>query len=255
MYKKCSTHLARLLMIWAFPLALLVAMAGCNGEPDTEAEAEPEEEPYQQTLTDLEEEEGFVHLFDGTNLDAWRGFQQDDVPSGWIIDDEGALLVDGEADTDLITRDTYSNFDLRMDFWVPEGANSGIFYMVAENDYEEAWHTGPEYQILDDHSAEDSAPEQLTATNYSLQATDFDAFAATDTWQTARIVKDGNNVQHWLNDDLVVSYEIGDPEWEQQLSESGFADFDGYAQYDDGHLGLQHYGDEVRFGNVRVHSW
>lgn len=255
MYFDCSFSLC-VSRLWVLPVAFGLLLAACNGELPEENEADPAEQPYEQTLTPVEEGEGFVHLFDGTDLQAWRGFQQEGVPEGWQIDERGALIVvEGDGDADLITRDTYENFDLRLDFWVGEGSNSGIFYMVAEDDYEQAWHTGPEYQLLDDHAFEDANPEQLTATNYDVMATDVDAFQEAGTWQSARIVKDGNTIQHWLNDDLVLTYEVESPEWHGHVEQTKFVDYPGYGQYSDGHIGLQHYGDDVRFRNIRIHTW
>lgn len=250
----CSTSFCSP-QLWVVPLVLGFFLIACEGEvPEAEEEA-PEDDTHEQALTAIEEEEGFEHLFNGTDLDDWRGFQQEEVPEGWGIDEEGALAVtDGEPDADLITRETYEDFDLRLEFQVPEEGNSGIFYMVAEDDFEQAWHTGPEYQILDDENVEDVSEEQLTASNYDVMAPDLDVFEEAGTWQSARIVKEGDTVQHWLNDELVLTYELESPEWHGHVEQSKFVEHPDYAQHEDGHIGLQYHGDDVRFRNIRVNT-
>lgn len=236
----------------------LVVLAGVLFALSACETPEPEEPagPPPQMLTTEEEEQSFIHLFDGRELGAWRGFQQDTIPEGWVINDDSSLVaVNEDPAADLITQNTYANFELRLDFKVSEGGNSGIFYLVAENEYDEAWHTGPEYQILDDEAFPDAEPRLLTASNYEFEGPDPDVFRGAETWNTARIVKDGNDIEHWLNGERVVEYTIGSEAWEEQKEDTKFVDYSEYAAYDEGHIGLQHYGDEVHFRNIRIRMW
>ena len=229
-----------------------VVLAACE-TPEADDE---EAAPPPQVITAEEEERNFEHLFDGEDLDTWRGFQQDTIPEGWQVDEDSSLAVVEETNgVDLITRSAYEDFELRLDFKISEGGNSGIFYMVAENDYDEAWHTGPEYQLLDDASFPEAEPRHRTASNYELEGPDADVFRGAETWNTVQIIKDGREVEHWLNGERVVEYTIGSEAWEEQKEETKFVDYPSYAEYEEGHIGLQHYGDEVRFRNIRVRSW
>src|SRR5262249_8132494 len=65
-------------------------------------------------------------LFDGRNLDAWRGYKSDKVPAGWKIAD-GTLTKDGRV-ADIVSKDEFGDFDLEMDWKIGEAGNSGIFY-------------------------------------------------------------------------------------------------------------------------------
>jgi len=102
-------------------------------------------------------------LFDGSSLDAFRGYDKDHVPANWVIDPEtkalhchpdlGKSLDDGRHPdlwrSDLITRKAYGNFELVLEFKVGEACNSGIFYRAPLGKMA-PWINGFEYQILDD---------------------------------------------------------------------------------------------------------
>ena len=72
-------------------------------------------------------------LFDGSNLDAWRGWKMDHVPTQWKIED-GTLVLDGKGGVDLITKKEYGDFILELDWKISKGGNSGIIYHVVEAD-------------------------------------------------------------------------------------------------------------------------
>lgn len=64
---------------------------------------------------------GWVTLFDGKNLDNWTQ-----------IGDANWRIVDGVVEADkgngfLVSKNSYTNFQLRAEFWVDAVANSGIF--------------------------------------------------------------------------------------------------------------------------------
>src|SRR3954466_15178686 len=65
-------------------------------------------------------------LFDGKTLDAWRGYRNTPVPSGWKI--EGGALVKNTPVADLVTKDEFGDFELELDWKIGEAGNSGILY-------------------------------------------------------------------------------------------------------------------------------
>jgi Domain of Unknown Function (DUF1080) len=69
-------------------------------------------------------------LFDGTSLDAWRGYKTDKVPSGWRIDD-GLLAKEGSVG-DIVSKDEFGDFELELEWKIAEAGNSGIFYRGTE---------------------------------------------------------------------------------------------------------------------------
>lgn len=201
-------------------------------------------------------------LFDGTDVSAWRGYGLDSFPArGWHVDgDELVVEYSGTEEDgyggDLITRDTYGDFELALEYKLSDTSNSGIFYLVRERPAEPIWHNAPEYQLLDDATYRAMMPEltasQLTGANYGLHAQQVDYARPVGEWNAARIVKRGPHVEHYLNDSLVVAYTIGDADWRRRYAESKFAEYPGYAAAGEGHLGLQDHGHRVAFRRVRV---
>ena len=62
---------------------------------------------------------------------------------------DGTLKTIPGYGVDLISIDIYNNFELELEWKVPEGGNSGIFYFATEEgDY--IWQSAPEMQVLDD---------------------------------------------------------------------------------------------------------
>ena len=95
---------------------------------------------------------GWRTLFDGNSLDAWRGWQSPTIPTGWHIVGE-TLTKEGAVD-DLVTRDTFGNFELELEWKIGKGGNSGIFYR-GTREYDHIYWSGPEYQLLDDANTRD----------------------------------------------------------------------------------------------------
>ena len=111
-------------------------------------------------------------LFDGTSLDAWRGYKTQTVPDGWRITDRTL-----EKDTrvqDLVSKDEFGDFELQIEWKIGKGGNSGILYRVTE-DQDVSWKTAPEYQIIDNAYKEPLKPGQLAGANYDLNPPSRDA--------------------------------------------------------------------------------
>jgi hypothetical protein len=206
--------------------------------------------PAPNHLSKSDSDAGWQLLFDGTSLEHWRGFKQDGAPEGWVIDD--AAIHRAGPGGDLVTRETYDDFELRIDWRVGIGANSGIFFNVTE-DKDYVWETGPEFQILDDAGHPDGGNALTSAgANYALHAASVKAANTTGGWNRTRLVVQGNRVQHYLNDQLVVDYELLSPEWERLVAASKFASMPDYGRRPAGHIALQDHGDPVWFRNIAI---
>src|SRR5215471_4547364 len=92
-------------------------------------------------------------LFDGTSLDAWRGFKTDSVPSGWRIVDR--TLAKETPVGDIVSKEEFGDFELELEWKIGEAGNSGIFYRGTE-EYNRIYWSAPEYQLLDDIKGEDN---------------------------------------------------------------------------------------------------
>jgi len=67
-----------------------------------------------------------------------------------------------------------------------------------------------------------------------------------------RLIVRGNHVEHWLNGQKIVEYELHSPEWKAAVQKSKFRDVAGYGQERKGHLVLQDHGDLVWYRNIKI---
>ena len=201
------------------------------------------------TLTDEQRDAGWRLLFDGRTPDGWRGYRQPDFPAGWRIVDGTIHRADDAPD--IITVDQFASFELALEWKHADRGNSGIIYRVTE-DHEASWHTGPEYQVLNDAAHEGLKPEQLCGANYDLHAPSEAAAKPEGEWNETRIVVRDRRVEHWLNGVNVVSYELLSEDWERRVAASKFARFPKYGRNPAGHIALQSHGDPVWYRNIKL---
>ena len=215
-------------------------------------------------------------LFDGTDLSKWEKYGGGEVPSKWQIDGDALHFLGDAGDGsggDIQTKDEYVDFDLRFDWKVAEGANSGVIYGVAPKQPEAAYMTGPEYQVLDDGRHPDGKnPSTSAGALYALfEARPFKVCPVDGSarcphvkkplkpvgeWNAGRIVKDGENIRHYLNGEKVVDVTLGSEEWNAAVANSKFknwGDFAGpLAAGTPGRIVFQDHGNEVWFRDVSV---
>ena len=203
------------------------------------------------TLTPQETAKGWRLLFDGKSLDGWRGYKKDTAPAAWTVVD-GELRLTGKGG-DLVTREQFSDFELSLDWKLMKpGGNSGLFFRGVETD-DPIYYSAPEIQIIDNVRHKDAANITHTAgSNYDLDAPSRDVTKPVGEWNTLRIVVNGADVEHWLNDVKIVEYELWTPEWEAKVKASKFAKWPGYGRAKTGHIALQDHGDPVAFRNIKI---
>lgn len=211
--------------------------------------ATPQETPLNKLSSD-ERAAGFELLFDGNSLARFKGYNSDNVPSAWTASDGELVFTPGLQGGDLTTVETFKDFDLRVEFKISAGGNSGIKILVADDEGEPS-PLGPEYQILDDDAFELSTL-QTTGANYDMHAPSLDVHRPAGQWNQARIVKRGNAVEHWLNGHMVVEYELFSDDWKKRRAASKYAELSGYARDSEGHICLQDHGARVWFRNMRI---
>jgi len=202
------------------------------------------------------DESGFVVLTGQDGRAHWLGYGLDDAkdswPASWELVD-GVLHAKGGS-VDLKTREQFGDFDLRFEWKIPAGANSGVMYRVSQ-EADPAYYTGPEYQIVDNVGTEDGAnPDTSAASLYALYAPTKDATKPAGEWNEARIVIDANHVEHYLNGEKVVDYELGSDDWNRRVAASKFAEWKKFGKNQRGHVVLQDHGYDVWYRNVRIKS-
>ena len=195
-------------------------------------------------------------LFDGKSLSAFRCYSKPDIPAGiWSIEADGSLkTVPGVKNgCDLITRDKYKDVEFELEWKVPAKGNSGIVYRVTEVPGKPSWNSGPEMQLLDDAGHRDGLNASRSAgALYDLVAPTGKTLHAAGQWNKSRIVMKGNHVEHWLNDKKILEYEWGSPEVQKAIAASKFKDMPHFMKASEGHVAIQHHGEEAFFRNIRV---
>ena len=248
------------------PAALLLATAGCVQRNASAADSAAATHAAQtamgadrsvplpaapNTLTDAERAEGWKLLFDGTSTAGWRGYGKTAMPdSGWSVVD-GALTRTGRGG-DIVTNDKYKDFELALEWKVPPGGNSGVFYHALES-ADPIYYSAPEMQILDDARHPDGKnPLTSAGAAYGLYAPPRGVVKPAGEWNSARLVVRGNSVEHWLNGQKVVSYEAWSDDWKAKVAASKFAAWKAYGTGHEGYIGLQDHGDRVQFRSIKV---
>ena len=204
----------------------------------------------ENTLTTEERAQGWALLFDGKTTTGWRGYKQKEMPEGWQVI-EGAIVRTGPGG-DIVTTGQYDSFELALDWKISARGNSGVMYRVSEEG-EASYHTGPEVQILDNHGHRDGkSPLTSAGSCFGLYAPSKDVTRPVGSWNEMRLVVKGNHVEHWLNGDKVVEYELFSPDWNARVAGSKFKEWPQFGRIPRGHIALQEHGNRVEFRNIKI---
>ena len=253
-------------ILWAIAALLAAACsAGSDSQPAPGADAVEAAEPttLPNTLTEAEHTAGWRLLFDGETTAGWRGYNREEFPdTGWAVID-GMLIVGATATDpdvaiggDIVTTESFTDFDLKFDFMLSEVANSGVLYRVIEEEGAEIWHNAPEYQVLDDPAYIEMGTmdmnTHLTGDNYDLHASGETTLHGPGEWNSGRIRIVNNHVEHWLNGTKTVEYQLGSAEWEALVAASKFAPYPRYGRAAASPIGLQDHGRNVFYRNIKI---
>jgi len=214
------------------------------------------------TLTQQEKDNGWELLFDGETTDGWRGYNQETFPDkGWKVDD-GTLVIMGaegsEAGTggDIVATETYDDFILKLEWKIAEGGNSGIFYRGLEQEDQPIYWSAPEMQVLDNANHPDANRgengNRKAGSLYDLIPAQPQTFTGHGEWQQVKIVADGSHIEHWLNGEKVVEYELWTPEWYRMLRDSKFKSHPEFGDAHEGLIGLQDHGTTAHFRDIKI---
>ena len=180
-------------------------------------------------LNATERAAGWQLLFDGNSLTGWRGYNSESMPTGWSA--ENGMLIRTGPGGDIITEQQFADFELSLEWLVGPSGNSGVLFRAVEGQ-EEVYHGAPEMQILDDAGhADGRSPLTSAGSNYGLHGVPRGIVKSAGEWNTSRIVVVNNQVEHWLNGDKVVEYELGSADWAQRVANSKFAQWPASVSY------------------------
>ncbi len=243
-------------------LSLFACTTNSSAEKDNEKSTEIES-PI-NVLSKTEIADGWTLLFDGETTAGWRGFKMGNFPDkGWHVID-GTLMIEysgtGEAGFagDIITDEVYGNFDLKLEWKISPGGNSGILFYVNESDqYKATWHTANEIQVIDEFGYEEHHDyvmtiKQMSGAYYDLYSPLRAAAKVQGEWNEVRIKMENGHLQHWLNGILVIDTQLWTEEWEERVAKSKFKVYPDFGRAKEGHIGLQDHGQQVWYRSIKI---
>lgn len=242
-------------------LTLTLVFASCNNKKNRQ---EVENEATKETsllannmLTEKEKKEGWQLLFDGKTINGWHLYNRPNVKTIWNAVD-GVLECNplkGEGENgDLVTDQVFENFEFTFEWQLNESGNSGVFINVQENaEFNAAWFTGPEYQLLDSRNKDFEIAEKRSGCLYgfSSQITETPTKPLGE-WNFSRIKQNNGKVEFYLNGNLTGQVDFNSDEWKTNVASSGFKNFPQFGVSSKGRLTLQQWTSPVWFRNLKI---
>ncbi len=190
-------------------------------------------------------------LFDGEKVNGLRGYKQKGLPDSWVIVDGTMKTIPGHG-VDLISENVYKNFELELEWKVPKGGNSGIFYFATEEG-KHIYESAPEMQVLDDATHTNGKAALTSAGSlYDLIAASASVVKPVGEFNRVRIKVQDNHVEHWLNGIKVVDYIYQSENMKALIAKSKFKTMPLFAKASSGHIGLQGDHGEIWYRNIRI---
>ncbi|WP_243406426.1 3-keto-disaccharide hydrolase [Siphonobacter curvatus] len=219
-----------------------------------------EDVPAVNQLSAQEKKEGWKLLFDGKTLQGWHLYNQGNKPSVWRVD-KGELqcVPNGTGSTlehgDLVTDQTYSNFDLKFEWKISKAGNSGVFINVVERkDIPTAWASGPEYQLLEpSHYDYNADLKKRAGCLYGFAPQKNEAVTKpVGEWNQSEIKQKNGKIEFYLNGVLTAEQDLTTPEWKQKIKNTNFQHFPAFGKATKGHLALQDWMQGISFRNLKL---
>ena len=262
---------------YLFPFISILLFSGCHLKTTNKVDSRTakalldnssccDKGPVNQ-LTDAEKAQGWILMFNGKDNDGWRGYNKTNFPAAWVIADSTLWLRSnesrgeaGKADGgDLVYyKKMFSDFDLRLEWKVAEGGNSGIFYLGREIAGWPFYKSAPEMQILDNERNSDASRgkdgNRKAGSLYDLIAARPQNAKPAGEWNSVEIICLNGKVVHRQNGATVLEYQLWTPAWKELVKSSKFfglnPEWDNVAKQ--GLIGLQDHGADVWFRNIKI---
>ncbi len=243
-----------------FTLLALALLASCTpkANPGTDAAASD------NTLTAQEQKDGWKLLFDGKTFNGWHKYGGKELGAAWMVEDNTMHLKVATKSSpsrakdggDIVTDNEYQDYELSLDWKISACGNSGLYYHVVEDaKYPNGWMTGPEMQVLDDTCHPDAKIIKHRAGDlYDMISCNPVTVKPAGEWNRARLVSKQGKIEHWLNGQKVVSFDMNTPAWPAMIAASKFKGYADFGKARKGRIALQDHGDLVWYKNIKIRT-
>jgi hypothetical protein len=194
-------------------------------------------------LAPLPAPSAFRPLFDGQTFAGWRGYRATTAPEGWRVKD-GAMIA--ESRSLLVSEEEFQDFELTLEWRVNVSGNGGIFFRMNEVAPNAPSGVAAEFQLMDDANSDPYKTGALHKAEHALKK----AAKAVGEWNTARLLVQRGQCEHWVNEQLVCRYDLRDSATRERWRKLGIkSDF---ATATKGYIGLQAFTGEISYRNIRI---
>ena len=214
------------------------------------------------TLSKKEIKEGWQLLFDGKTTNGWRKFNSKTIGSAWRVGD-GCLYLDPtfkddwqiKNGGDIVTDQSFGDFDLKLEWKIEQNGNSGIMFFVVEDTakYKYPWETGPEMQVLDNVGHPDGKYIKHRAGDlYDLITSAPETVKPYNQWNAVEVKSYKGQLDFWLNGEHILSTELWGDSWKNLIAGSKFKSMPDFGLSHTGKISLQDHGNKVWFRNIKI---
>jgi len=218
-----------------------------------------EVKPADNTLTEQEKLDGWKLLFNGISTKGWRGFNEDSLPAGWVVE-KGTLKSlgkGGDIGGDIVYDEVFGEFELSLDWKISKGGNSGILYHIVEGpQYKAPYENAPEYQVLDDLEFPEPIEDwQKVGADYAMYVPDSTkTVKPAGSWNHSRILFTNEHVEYWLNGKQTVEFVPWSDDWNERRMNGKWKDYPDYGKAREGMIGLQDHGSFIWYKNIKIRT-
>lgn len=218
------------------------------------------------TACSSKKDSDWIYLFDGKTTDGWRAYNGETIPDKWAAVD-GNLTFDTELKLEeewsgggdiIYHKEQFEYFELYLEWKLPKGGNSGVFYHVQEG-YNAPYEISPEYQILDDDGWEEINNAKLeswqkSGADYAMHEPNIDnkSLNPAGEWNSSRIIYTKEKAEHWLNGKLLLSFVPYSEDWYSKRNSGKWDDFPDYGKFKNGYIALQDHDTPIWFRNIKI---
>jgi hypothetical protein len=195
-------------------------------------------------VEEKEKADGFVPLFNGKDLRGWKEYAG--KPGNWAA--EGGLIVcQGRGGGWLGTERDYADFELRLEYRLKPGGNSGVYIRAPEQGH--ISRVGMEIQILDDEHPRYAKlnNSQYTGSIYHVVGPSRKAGKPAGQWNEMAVRAEGRRVTVLVNGEKVVDANLDQYRQDPKVDK----EHPGLARKA-GKIGLQSHTDRVEFRRLRL---